>query len=328
MSDDKADNNPAPEEEIATVADQEAQASSDPAPSQEESQEDSQEDSAENKMTGLMAEDPEAPSPSAPKKPAVDLEAEAINAAQAAVAEGEKALADAQAELQERPAAKVKLQPKPNNRREVALRLLLAANILAMIVVSIMPSTGSDPVTVVSQPTTPPPVKENTITPTPMSDPVNGAMQAAQNRDFASAVSILEGHLNESPLMHSAERLSVLLALSSYAARAMDYEKSRKYAQQAQSLEQSHYLPEDLVSMAEAALASGDQESLRRTWARFLLQQRQIPSWLYQHVAQAYLQMGDSYRSDADQAAEAARLLELRAATARLRAEAQKGDTK
>ena len=164
MSDDKADNNPAPEEEIATVADQEAQASSDPAPSQE----DSQEDSAENKMTGLMAEDPEAPSPSAPKKPAVDLEAEAINAAQAAVAEGEKALADAQAELQERPAAKVKLQPKPNNRREVALRLLLAANILAMIVVSIMPSTGSDPVTVVSQPTTPPPVKENAITPTPI----------------------------------------------------------------------------------------------------------------------------------------------------------------
>ena len=164
MSDDKADNNPAPEEEIATVADQEAQASSDPAPSQEESQE----DSAENKMTGLMAEDPEAPSPSAPKKPAVDLEAEAINAAQAAVAEGEKALADAQAELQERPAAKVKLQPKPNNRREVALRLLLAANILAMIVVSIMPSTGSDPVTVVSQPTTPPPVKENAITPTPI----------------------------------------------------------------------------------------------------------------------------------------------------------------
>ena len=66
----------------------------------------------------------------------------------------------------------------------------------------------------------------------------------------------------------------------------------------------------------------GDQESLRRVWARFLLQQRQIPSWLYQHVAQAYLQLGDSYRKDADAAERQAREQDLEAAAARLRAEA------
>jgi hypothetical protein len=36
---------------------------------------------------------------------------------------------------------------------------------------------------------------------------------------------------------------------------------------------------------------------LRRVWARFLLQQRQVPSSLYKHVAEAYLQLGDSYRA-------------------------------
>ena len=338
MSDDKADNNPAPEEEIATVSDQEAQTSPDSALSNDESQE----SSADDKMTGLMAEEPEAAPPAesgaaaAPEqapaeqaeKPAVDLEAEAISAAQAAVAEGEKALADAQAELQARPAAQVRVQPKSNGRREFALRMLLAANILAMIVVSVMPTSGSKPVDDGGKANVVEPVPEPVVRPAPMTEPVNRAMQAAQNRDFANAVGILETYLNDTPLMHSAERLSVLLALSSYAARNMDFDKSRKYAQQAQSLEQSHYLPEDLINMAEAALASGDQETLRRTWARFLLQQRQIPSWLYQHVAKAYLQMGDSYRNDADQAAEAARLVELKAATARLRAEAQQGDKK
>ena len=313
MSDDKADNNPVPEEKAATV-NQQAQQSSEPAPPQEEQ--------ADNKLTGLMADSP-APAPeAAPAKPAVNLEAEAMRAAEAAVAEGEKALAEAQGELQPQPTAKVAPKTKSNKRRELALRVLLAANVLAMIVVSMMPATGDQPggnggAAIVAAP--------DTLKPIPMSDPVNRAMQSAQDRDFAGAVGILEGYLNDSPLMHAAERLSVLLALSSYAARDQDFDKSRKYAQEAQSLEQSHHLPEDLVNMAEAALASGDQEALRRTWARFLVQQRQIPSWLYQHVAQAYLQLGDSYRSDADQAAEAARLIELKAATARLRAEALPG---
>lgn len=307
MSDDKADNNPAPEEEVTTISEQEVQAAESAAPTE----------GAENKLTGLMAD----ASAGAPAKPAVDLEAEALAAAEAAVKEGEKALAEAQAELQKQPGAQTAAKPAGSRSKELALRVLLAVNIVAMVVVSMMPGTEAPSNT--HQPVTEQP-KVDTPKPIPMSDPMNRAMQASQNRDFVSAVAILEQHLADAPLMHSAERLSVLLALSSYAARANDFDKSRKFAQQAQALEQSHYLPEDLVNMADAAMKSGDQESLRRTWARFLLQQRQIPSWLYQHVAQAYLQLGDSYRKDADTAAEAARLLELQEATARLRAEAMR----
>ena len=73
---------------------------------------------------------------------------------------------------------------------------------------------------------------------------------------------------------------------------------------------------------AAAALQEGDQETLRRVWARFLLQQRQVPSYLYHHVAQAYLELGDSYRQDADAGARAARQKELKDAAAQLRGEA------
>ena len=58
---------------------------------------------------------------------------------------------------------------------------------------------------------------------------------------------------------------------------------------------------------------------MRRIWARFLLQQKQIPSWLYKHVAEAYLQLGDSYRNEANAAAEKQRIAELEALAARLR---------
>ena len=75
--------------------------------------------------------------------------------------------------------------------------------------------------------------------------------------------------------------------------------------------------------MAKAAAENGDQEALRRVWARFLLQQRQIPSWLYKHVAEAYLQLGDSYRQQANAGDEKARLQELENAAARLREQAK-----
>ena len=45
-------------------------------------------------------------------------------------------------------------------------------------------------------------------------------------------------------------------------------------------------------------------------------------TWLYQHVAQAYLELGDSYRQDADEAERRARREELEQAAERLRAEA------
>jgi hypothetical protein len=106
--------------------------------------------------------------------------------------------------------------------------------------------------------------------------------------------------------------------LSHYASLANDFGRAQEFAQRAAGIGQSHSLPADLVAMAKAAAASGDQESLRRVWARFLLQQRQVPSWLYKHVAQAYLELGDSYRDQAGVGAEQERARKLQEAAARL----------
>lgn len=309
MTDDKADNIPEPTEDVVTTEPQVTPEANVEAPKEEE-----------NKLSGLMAE-PASPAPAESKKPAVDLEKEALKAAEEALAKGEQALVEANEELAEKDVRPTP-QPSKGTKRELALRVLLAVNVLAMIVVAMLPSPTTETTVTPTETNKQDPLAQPS-TPTPeMSEPWNQALRASERRDFASAVTILEAYLDDKPRMAPSERLSVLSALSFYSSRNKDFAKSRLYSQQAQALEQSHSLPDDLVKEAAAALASGDQESLRRVWARFLLQQRQIPSWLYQHVAQAYLQLGDSYRKDADAAERQAREQELEAAAARLRAEA------
>jgi hypothetical protein len=308
VTDDKADNIPEPTDDVVTT-EQQAQPEAGAEAQQGE----------ENQLSGLMAE----PAPAAPKKPAVDLEKQALQAAEQALAQGEQALAEANEQLAQeaarpQPAAK----PTQGGKRELALRVLLAVNVLAMVVVAMLPSPAPEQTTTPPETHRPDPIQQPTTSAPTMNEPWNQALRASERRDFASAVSILEAYLEDKPRMAPSERLSVLSALSFYASRNKDFKKSRLYSQQAQALEQSHSLPDDLVKEAAAALESGDQESLRRVWARFLLQQRQIPSWLYQHVAQAYLQLGDSYRKDADAAERKAREQQLEEAAARLRAEA------
>ncbi len=273
------------------------------------------------KLTGLMAAgDKTVPAKTAAAKAAPDLDGQALRAAEQALAEGERALATARAHLhEERPAV-----AKASRGREVALRVLLAINVLAMLVVAMLPTQGAQqgpaaPATVETPPKTSQPAAAR------FNEPWNRALAAAENKDFAGAVTMLEQYLAASPRMAPGEQLNVLMTLSHYAARANDIKKSQQFRQRADALEQSHQLPEDLVAMAEAALKSGDQEALRRVWARFLLQQRQIPSWLYKHVAEAYLQLGDSYRQEANTAEERERLRALEAVATRLRAEALQG---
>ncbi len=264
----------------------------------------------DNQLGDLMAKPGQA-------KPAVDLDQEALRAAEDAVKQGEQALADATGVIDAS-------APPSAGRRELVLRVLLALNVVAMVVVAMLPSPTAQ-----VQPT-PTDVQEPAPTPRPapaqptMNEPWNQALRASERRDFKSAVAILEAYIQDKPRMAPSERLSVLSALSFYASRDKDFAKSRLYSQKAMALEQSHSLPEDLVKEAAAAIESGDQPALRRIWARFLLQQRQIPSWLYQHVAQAYLELGDSYRQDANAAEQRARDQELKEAAARLRAEAER----
>jgi hypothetical protein len=270
---------------------------------------------AAEKLADLMASAAKA-APAKCDKPTPDLERDALLAAERAISESERALAAARAQLQERaPVA----PPKPN-RRELALKLLLAANVLAMVVVALLPPAAAP---AKSEPTpAPAPVRDDAAQ-RRFHEPFNNALAAADRGDHAGAITILERYLAESPRMLPSQKLNVLNMLSHYAGLAKDWQKARDYAQKASSLGQSHSLPADLVEMARDALANGDQETLRRVWARFLLQQKQIPSWLYKHVAEAYLQLGDSYRLEANAAAERARAAELAATAARLREEAQ-----
>jgi len=249
-----------------------------------------------------------------------DLAGQAIAAAEQALAEGEQALASAQAELFQEDQG-----VRRSRRREVTLRVLLAANLLAMIAVAAWPAPpprgvapGETEVRTPATTGTGTPPSQTTFT-----EPYNRALAAAEKRDFAQAVSILDKYLADSPRMLPSQQLSVLMALAHYAARNNDFKKAQEYQRRADAIDDSHCLPEDLVTMAKAAAESGDQESLRRVWARFLLQQRQIPSWLYKHVAEAYLQLGDSYRQQANAAQEQARLHELEDTATRLREQAK-----
>ena len=272
-----------------------------------------------------------APTEPAPVRPKVDLEQQAIEAAAQAVAEGERAVEAAEAALAEvTPPPEVTPQPlaAPRNQREVVLRVLLVVNVIAMIVVALMPAPAADSTAAaepaaIEPPTSAPPAPAETPRAEPtVNEPWNQALRASERREWGAAVTILEGYLASRPEMPPSERLSVLSALSFYSSRDKDFTRSRRYAQQAQALEQSHSLPADLVEEAAAAVEISDQESLRRIWARFLLQERQIPSWLYHHVAQAYLELGDSYRQDASAGARAARARELQAAAEQVRLEA------
>lgn len=270
------------------------------------------------KLAGLMSVDAKTTA-----RPSPDLDGDALRAAERALADGERALAQARAQLHpdERAAA-----AKPaGTGRELTLRLLLALNVLAMVIVAMLPPSPGlvrNDAPAAIAPTAPPATAKGPAEIARFNEPFNNALAAADRGNHAEAIATLERYLADNPRLLPSQRLNVLNMLAHYAGLASDFAKSQQYAQQAAAIGQSHSLPADLVEMAKAAAASGDQETLRRVWARFLLQQRQIPSWLYKHVAEAYLQLGDSYRREADDAAERARVQELEETAARLRAEA------
>jgi tetratricopeptide (TPR) repeat protein len=281
---------------------------------------------APSPLPGLMATgDKAAAGAGATGKPgaAADLEARALRAAEQALAEGQQALATAQAQL--RGAAPVPA-PSRGRGRELALRLLLAANVVAMVVVAVLPSGGA--AKPAPAPPATPPAHESPRTPAEraptgprLADPMNRALVLSEARDFAGAIAVLEQYLADTPRMAPGPKLNVLMALAYYSSQLGDFAAAQEYRRRADAIQQSHSLPEDLVAMAKAAIDNGDQTALRSIWARFLLQQRQVPSWLYKHVAEAYLQLGDSYRVQANEAAEVARVRELEATAARLRAQ-------
>lgn len=266
-----------------------------------------------SKLAGLMAAGEKgkaaAPAPSGP-----DLEVEALKAAEAAIAQSQQVLAEAREQLQH------KARPKGSRGRELALRALLLVNLAAMVAVMLVPN-GAPTKPHTAEPT---PSHAEPQTATPRHEgPYERALAAADQGEWRQAIDILEGYLQQSPRLAPARRANVLFALEHYAHQLGDFKATEEYRRKAEALRSSASLPDDLVQMAHEAETAGDAESVRRLWARFLLQQRQIPSSLYKHIAEAYLKLGDSYRSEAQQAADLARRTELEAARGRLRDEAR-----
>jgi hypothetical protein len=249
-----------------------------------------------------------------------DLDAAALAAARQAIAAGEQALAVAAAQLSP-PGS----PPARSRRRsDLVFGVVLLVNLFALVAVaSLPPASASD-----AGPAVPPPpeVAATAAQVAPKDDPelrafnapLQRALAAADRGEHASAVTMLEAYLAGTPSLQPSQQANVLNMLSHYASLANDFGRAQEFAQRAAGIGQAHSLPADLVAMAKAAAASGDQEALRRVWARFLLQQRQVPSWLYKHVAQAYLELGDSYRDQANVGAERERVRKLQEAAARL----------
>ena len=298
-----------------------------------------------------------APAAGSEAKPSTELERNALRAAEEALAEGARVLAEAENALRSQKAGNApQPQAAPLSRtRELVLRALIGLNIVGMIVLVLLPSpTGDaaqqtgvvpqqapvDPHAAVEpvaheQPLAPHVASEpqvphasQTATPEPvvqapsLRDPVLRAFALAEAREYKAAIELLEQHLAQSPRLDAGKKANVLLALEHYAAQIGDYAKAQDYQRKLEALRGSHSLPEDLVHMAQEAERNGDIESMRRHYARLLLQQRQIPSTLYRHVAEAYLKLGDSYRTQAEKGEAAARESQLEKAREQLRKQA------
>jgi hypothetical protein len=261
----------------------------------------------------------------APRAKVPDLDRQALRAAEAALAEGQKALAAAQAQLGAATVAPAAPAHVPRTRERV-LRGLLVFNLLLMAVVVLLPypqsthAPGSGDDAQASKetgneaPTQAPLTSTETPSTAPLPDGKDLYLQAlgkAAQGDYRGALALVEQYLTASPHLGPMRRVNVYHAAAYYALQLGDTGLAAEYDRKAEAVTDSHTLPEDLLAMAKDAEQHGDSEALRRLYARFLLQQRQVPASLYEHVAEAYLKLGDSYRMAAQKGAAAAKKQQL-----------------
>lgn len=126
------------------------------------------------------------------------------------------------------------------------------------------------------------------------------AVRAAGEGDYARAVVLLEQHLTTTHPMTDVEKRLIYNQLALYLVRDGRMSEAQEYERRSSQLMSRSYLPEDLLASAHKAAESGQLSQMRKAYARFLLQQKQIPPSLRKHIAEAYLRLGDSYRLEAD----------------------------
>lgn len=196
-------------------------------------------------------------------------------------------------------------------RREWMLRGLLAVNLALVGAVLALP-IGRQPV---SEPTAPHSSNPSNTDPAASSPPRSlgfaigeqslylRSLELASAGKFDDAIGVLEGHLQSNPFMGEVEQRLVYHALAMFAVRAGRNEDASRYEAAMDRLRIGAQLPQDLLNLARQAEAEGRGADMRRYYARFLLQQKQVPPSLRDRIAEAYLKLGDGYRVEAESGA-------------------------
>ncbi len=249
-------------------------------------------------LARLMAASVPAPLPTAEQQDDVD----ALQAAELAIAAGERALAAAGAGV-----------PEPTVRHRI-YGMLLLANLLALVALTSWPMTPAAPA-------------PGPVAPTPVllarqaaAVAVDDALAASTRNAFGEALAAIEPALGLRDLPTS-PRTQLLAMAAYYAARSGDVARARELQNSAEALVPGDQAPPELVAMADNALRRGDRAVLARTWTRFLLQQRRLPSWLEAPLASAWL--GLDGLGGVDAAVDARAVRTILAANARLLDEAR-----
>lgn len=127
------------------------------------------------------------------------------------------------------------------------------------------------------------------------------AVRAAGEGEYARAILLLEQYESKAKLT-DVERRLVYNQLAYYLVKDGRLEEAQSYERKSHQIMTRSYLPEDLLSSAHKAQDQGQLAEMRSAYARFLLQQKQIPPTLRKHIAEAYLKLGDAYRLEAERA--------------------------
>jgi hypothetical protein len=201
----------------------------------------------------------------------------------------------------------------PHGRRARLYGWLLAANLLVLGLVLLLPTTS--PPRTPAAPAADPAAAARQVG----SAAVQSALLLASRGEFTAAMSALEPALGLAELPTS-PRVQMLRLAAHWAARSGDLARARALQQRADALVPGLAVPADLVAMADAAIAAGDRDALARVWLRFRLQEREVPGWLEPTLALAWLGLGGAA---AEARADAARIEAIERSAARLAAEAQ-----
>lgn len=198
------------------------------------------------------------------------------------------------------------------NRVDRILQVLLVCNVALIVLVFVLPGGGTGATT---EPAVVPRVQAPAADPEPdrfvqaprkIGDlPDNRlweqAVRAAGEGEYARAVVLLEKYESKAPLT-DVERRLVYNQLAYYLVKDGRLEEAQSYERRSHQIMTRSYLPEDLLGSAQKAAEQGQLAEMRSAYARFLLQQRQIPPTMRKHIAEAYLKLGESYRLEAERA--------------------------